>query len=203
MVNLKEIYHFQGSRGCPTFSMGSNCLFPIETHIICDFPGGVRTPCPPLWIRTCRTSAMFKYFLSPETQFLQREPARLEKSRLSFIASVRENWWKMQQYSLQHPSTSLLRYSVFHKFWSKAIGKDHYMKKCFLAPKMLPYVKKAKRIQAEIQNCCSHNWVSLWHSNKSIRFLQDLWCHKICILKWIQSSSSFLVRLSFISSPES
>ena len=28
---------------------GSNCLFPIETHIICDFPGGggVRTPCPP------------------------------------------------------------------------------------------------------------------------------------------------------------
>ena len=32
---------------------GSNCLFPIETHIICDFPGWVRTPCPPLWIRTC------------------------------------------------------------------------------------------------------------------------------------------------------
>ena len=32
---------------------GSNCLFPIETHITCDFPGGVRTPCPPLWIRTC------------------------------------------------------------------------------------------------------------------------------------------------------
>ena len=32
---------------------GSNCLFPIETHITCDFPGGgVRTPCPPLWIRT-------------------------------------------------------------------------------------------------------------------------------------------------------
>ena len=26
---------------------GSNCLFPIETHITCDFPGGVRTPCPP------------------------------------------------------------------------------------------------------------------------------------------------------------
>ena len=36
---------FQGS---PTFSQGgSNCLFPIETHITCDFPGGVRTPCPP------------------------------------------------------------------------------------------------------------------------------------------------------------
>ena len=51
MVNFKEIYLFQGSRGGPTFSRGgggSNCLFPIT----CDFPGGVRTPCPPLWIRT-------------------------------------------------------------------------------------------------------------------------------------------------------
>ena len=43
---------FQGGGGG-----GSNCLFPIETHISCDFPGrGVRTPCPPppppLWIRT-------------------------------------------------------------------------------------------------------------------------------------------------------
>ena len=50
---------FQGSRGGPTFSRGgsnffrgggggSNCLFPIETHITCYFPGGgVRTPCPP------------------------------------------------------------------------------------------------------------------------------------------------------------
>ena len=42
---------FQG--GGPTFSRGmggSNCLFPIETHIACDFPGGggVRTPVPPL-----------------------------------------------------------------------------------------------------------------------------------------------------------
>ena len=60
---------FQGYRGGPTFSRGggggggggsnffqrgSNCLFPIETHITCDFPGEVRTPCPPpLWICTC------------------------------------------------------------------------------------------------------------------------------------------------------
>ena len=44
---------FQGSRGGPTFSRvgsnffqeGSNCLFPIETHNTCDFPGGIRTPC--------------------------------------------------------------------------------------------------------------------------------------------------------------
>ena len=60
MVNFKEIYRFQGSKWGPIFSRGSNffqevsnCLFPIETHLICDFPEGVRTPCPPpLWIRT-------------------------------------------------------------------------------------------------------------------------------------------------------
>ena len=33
--------------GVQLFPGGSNCLFPIETHITCDFPGGVRTPCPP------------------------------------------------------------------------------------------------------------------------------------------------------------
>ena len=66
MVNFKEIYHFQGSRGGPTFSRGgggptfsrggggSNCLFSVETHITCDFPGGGGPdPCSPLWIRTC------------------------------------------------------------------------------------------------------------------------------------------------------
>ena len=37
--------HFRGGGG-------TNCLFPIETHITCDFPGGVRTPSP-LWICTC------------------------------------------------------------------------------------------------------------------------------------------------------
>ena len=65
MVNFKEIYHFsrfkKGSQhfpGGPTFSRGgggSNCLFPIVTHITCDFPGGGGgpDPLPPLWIRTC------------------------------------------------------------------------------------------------------------------------------------------------------
>ena len=65
----KKFIIFQGSIGGPTLSRGgggggvqlfpggSNCLFPIETHITCDFPGaggvGVRTPCPPpLWIHT-------------------------------------------------------------------------------------------------------------------------------------------------------
>ena len=48
------VQHFPGG-GVQLFSGGggSNCLFPIETHITCDFSGGgVRTPCPPLWIRT-------------------------------------------------------------------------------------------------------------------------------------------------------
>ena len=58
MVNFKEIYHFSRfQRGSNIFQGGggggSNCFFPIETHIICDFPGGVQTPSPPLWIRTC------------------------------------------------------------------------------------------------------------------------------------------------------
>ena len=61
MVNFEEIYHFSkfqrgsnifqggggGGGGSNFFQGGSNCLFPIETHITCDFPGGVRTPCPP------------------------------------------------------------------------------------------------------------------------------------------------------------
>ena len=61
MVNLKENYHFSRFQRGPTFSRGSNffrgggggggggsyCLFPIEIHITCDFPGGVRTSCPP------------------------------------------------------------------------------------------------------------------------------------------------------------
>ena len=55
MTNFKEIYHLRGVQhfpGGPTFSMGgggggSNCLFPIETHITCDFPGVSGPPVPP------------------------------------------------------------------------------------------------------------------------------------------------------------
>ena len=63
MVNFKDIYHFSRfQRGSNIYQGGwvqlfpggggggggSNCLFLIETHITCDFPGGgVRTPCPP------------------------------------------------------------------------------------------------------------------------------------------------------------
>ena len=48
------VQHFPGGL---TFSGGSNCLFPIETHITCDFPcrgAGSGPPAPLLWIRTCQ-----------------------------------------------------------------------------------------------------------------------------------------------------
>ena len=51
MVISKETIIFQGSLGVQLFpgrGGGSNCLFSIGTHITCDFPGGVRTPPPPL-----------------------------------------------------------------------------------------------------------------------------------------------------------
>ena len=51
MVNFKEIYHFSRfQRGSNIFQGGgggSNCLFPIETHITCDFPGGGPDPLSP------------------------------------------------------------------------------------------------------------------------------------------------------------
>ena len=53
MVNFKEIYHFSRfqrgstySRGVQLFPGRSNCLFPIETHITCDFSGGGRSGTP-------------------------------------------------------------------------------------------------------------------------------------------------------------
>ena len=39
------VQHFPG--GSNFFQGGSNCLFPIETHITCDFPGGSGPPVPP------------------------------------------------------------------------------------------------------------------------------------------------------------
>ena len=57
MVNFKEICHFSRfQRGSNIFQGGSNffqggggsnCLFPIETHITCDFPVGSGPPVPP------------------------------------------------------------------------------------------------------------------------------------------------------------
>ena len=47
---FKDNYFFQGSRGVQLFpggvGEGGNCLFPIETHITCNFPGGSGPPPP-------------------------------------------------------------------------------------------------------------------------------------------------------------
>ena len=55
MANFKEIYHFSRLQrrvqhfpgGVQLFPGGFICLFPIETHITCDFPEGGPDPCPP------------------------------------------------------------------------------------------------------------------------------------------------------------
>ena len=41
------VQHFQGGSNFVQGGGGSNCLFPIETHITCDFPGGSGPPAPP------------------------------------------------------------------------------------------------------------------------------------------------------------
>ena len=55
MVNFEENYHFSRFQRGPTFSGGggsnfsrgvSNYLYPIETHITCDFPGGLNPLTP-------------------------------------------------------------------------------------------------------------------------------------------------------------
>ena len=61
LISKKTII-FQGQRGGPTFPRGgggsnffpggSNCIYPKETHITCDYPGGP-DPLTPLWLRTC------------------------------------------------------------------------------------------------------------------------------------------------------
>ena len=52
MVNFKEIYRFSRLQMGSNFFQGVQ-LFPgdVQLLLICDFPEGVRTPCPPLWIR--------------------------------------------------------------------------------------------------------------------------------------------------------
>ena len=49
MVNFEENSFFKVPEGVQLFpgGGGSNCLFPIETHITCDFPGGSGPPVHP------------------------------------------------------------------------------------------------------------------------------------------------------------
>ena len=42
------VQHFPGGGGVQLFQGGSNCVYPKETHITCDFPGGSGPFDPPL-----------------------------------------------------------------------------------------------------------------------------------------------------------
>ena len=87
MVNFKENYHFSrfcGRRGSNFFQVGggvqlfpgrgSNCLFPTELHITCDFPEGPDPPLDPrLTFSTFATLLWYVYFstlLRPPRHFL-------------------------------------------------------------------------------------------------------------------------------------
>ena len=43
----RNLSFFKVPKGVQHFPGGSNCLFPIETHITCDFPGGGSGPLSP------------------------------------------------------------------------------------------------------------------------------------------------------------
>ena len=50
-----------GGWGGPTFSRGSDCLYPIETRITCDFPGGP-DPLTPLDLHLLSRPAGYSFF---------------------------------------------------------------------------------------------------------------------------------------------
>ena len=86
MVNFKEIYYFsrfqRGSNifqggGGPTFSRGVQLLISHRNPDNLWFSRGVRTPCPPLWIRTwiCWSRSWLKLFaevIQADDNFLRK-----------------------------------------------------------------------------------------------------------------------------------
>ena len=86
MVTSKENYHFRRlQRGAQHFpgGGGSNCLFPTENHITCDFPGGPDIlPPPPPWIRICIWQEHRKQhdFLSAKSNHNTISPAKSQPS---------------------------------------------------------------------------------------------------------------------------
>ena len=106
MVNFEENYHSsrlqRGSnifqRGDPTFSRGggTNCLFPIETHITCDFPAWVRTPCPPsgsalVGLSDKTTHMDMKTTITPE---YEEEKRHFHSNRLLLFVLHKNNCFK-------------------------------------------------------------------------------------------------------------
>ena len=88
---LEGVQHFPGGSNFYQRGGGSNCFFPIETHITCDFPGGGRgrTPCPP---------PPLDPHLTPEESVLDIKP-RLACSRLD-RSIVRHIHWRSSNYAV-------------------------------------------------------------------------------------------------------
>ena len=63
-----EVQLFLGGRG------GSNCLFPIESHITCVFPREGPGPLPPLWISACNILLWKKLTMRKSYQFWPPPP---------------------------------------------------------------------------------------------------------------------------------
>ena len=95
------VQHFPG--GSNFFQGGSNSLFPIETHITCDFPGGVRTPCPPLWIRTCFVQLNVQR--TRGSKHLRQLPATNNAYKFSFYPRTISDWNQLPTHitDLQNP----------------------------------------------------------------------------------------------------
>ena len=91
VITFKENYYLQRfqwggtfARAGPTFYRGSNCFYPIETHITCDFPGGPdRLPPspldPPMWFRaswfnlsTCTRFSLFFFNITFANSSVER-----------------------------------------------------------------------------------------------------------------------------------
>ena len=113
---------FQGGGG------GSNCLFPKETHIICDFPGGVPDPLsPPLDPHLI--SQMF--FMMPSTKITQNGfiPPNEAATRALDKKCLRKIYEPLVQiqYSVTDCTTTSCRSSLYHYLVPQLIIPLHHV----------------------------------------------------------------------------
>ena len=71
------VTHFLGGSVVQFFTgVRSNCLFPIENHITCDFPGRSGSNAPSLWIRPLKITSLKRLIVLLPVHILsfQRSP---------------------------------------------------------------------------------------------------------------------------------
>ena len=105
MVTFKENYYlprFQwggvfsrgGGGGVQLFTGESNCFFPIETHITCDFPGG-QTPSgsahviPPTWFNQSTRFSLFFFNITFANSFVERGGNVASAAVLSVVVVIK------------------------------------------------------------------------------------------------------------------